>query len=73
LGLQWMGQLLVEAMSLPICLTMWDHFVDNESAMISNLIKSKPIIGARLKVVSHNCMISDEIISTCTWWSYLIK
>lgn len=41
----------------PICLTMWDQFVDNESAAISD------IIAPRLKVVSHNGMISWDMIN----------
>ena len=48
----------------PICLTMWDHFVHNDSATISNVIKSKPvIIASRLKVVSYKGMIFYKIIN----------
>ncbi len=44
-----------------ISLTMWDQFVTNESAVILELINSKPIIIAmRLKVVLHNGKISPK-------------
>ena len=46
-----------------ISLTMWDQFVTYESAVILELINSKPIIIAmRLKVVSHNGKISPKYI-----------
>ena len=39
----------------PVGLTMWDQFIANELATISEVINRKPIIIAmRLKVISHN-------------------
>ena len=39
----------------PVGLIMWDQFIPNESATISEVINCKPvIIATKLKVVSHN-------------------
>ncbi|KAF4382948.1 hypothetical protein G4B88_010119 [Cannabis sativa] len=47
-------------------LTMWNNFVDNECAAISNIIHKKPImIGTRLKVVCYNGMSISTKNSSC--------
>ncbi|XP_050290272.1 replication protein A 70 kDa DNA-binding subunit B-like [Quercus robur] len=46
---------LIDQLLKPVGLTMWDQFIANESATISEVINRKPvIIVMRLKVVSHN-------------------
>ncbi|XP_060972585.1 replication protein A 70 kDa DNA-binding subunit B-like [Cannabis sativa] len=47
-------------------LTMWNNFVDNECAAISNIIHKKPImIGTRLKVFCYNGMSISTKNSSC--------
>ncbi|KAL5555054.1 hypothetical protein UlMin_037290 [Ulmus minor] len=46
---------LVDQQLIPKILTMWDQFIENESATIVKNIKSKPIIAAyRIRIVSFN-------------------
>ncbi|KAL5581401.1 hypothetical protein UlMin_013843 [Ulmus minor] len=46
---------LVDQQLIPKILTMWDQFIENESAAIVKNIKSKPIIAAyRIRIVSFN-------------------
>ncbi|XP_050281363.1 replication protein A 70 kDa DNA-binding subunit B-like isoform X2 [Quercus robur] len=46
---------LIDQLLKPVGLIMWDQFIPNESATISEVINCKPvIIATRLKVVSHN-------------------
>ncbi|KAL5561843.1 hypothetical protein UlMin_031590 [Ulmus minor] len=47
--------LLVDQELIPKILTMWDQFIENESAAIVKNIKTKPIIAAyRIRIVSFN-------------------